>query len=222
MIETGAPVRPLLALAQLAPGMVERVAPRFGVDRDLPPHRRLARSAGRLRRRLFGLYMRRRRASRPRLGREIFLGLYMAVSRLPAGWAGGWPAESAGEGRPAGEPAVALPRASAACERRQRPRRGAAHPRFLRHLGVRRLRSERSCSAAGCLAASGGSGRQHRQRDRERGHDQPRPHHERQLVAARQRRCFGVPARRAGGWCGSPRASPPPPAPARRRPARSC
>lgn len=31
MIESGVPLRPILALAQLAPGLVERVAPRFGV-----------------------------------------------------------------------------------------------------------------------------------------------------------------------------------------------
>jgi short-subunit dehydrogenase len=31
IIESGAPIRPMLALAQLAPGLVERVAPRFGV-----------------------------------------------------------------------------------------------------------------------------------------------------------------------------------------------
>jgi short-subunit dehydrogenase len=31
MIESGVPLRPMLALAQLAPGLVERVAPRFGV-----------------------------------------------------------------------------------------------------------------------------------------------------------------------------------------------
>ena len=31
IIETGAPIRPMLALAQLAPGLVERVAPRFGI-----------------------------------------------------------------------------------------------------------------------------------------------------------------------------------------------
>jgi short-subunit dehydrogenase len=31
MIESGAPVRPMLALAQVAPGLVEKVAPRFGV-----------------------------------------------------------------------------------------------------------------------------------------------------------------------------------------------
>src|ERR1700722_15691191 len=31
IIESGAPLRPMLALAQLAPGLVERVAPRFGV-----------------------------------------------------------------------------------------------------------------------------------------------------------------------------------------------
>jgi short-subunit dehydrogenase len=31
IIESGAPIRPMLALAQLAPGLVERLAPRFGV-----------------------------------------------------------------------------------------------------------------------------------------------------------------------------------------------
>ncbi len=31
IVESGVPIRPLLALAQLAPGLVERVAPRFGV-----------------------------------------------------------------------------------------------------------------------------------------------------------------------------------------------
>jgi short-subunit dehydrogenase len=31
ILESGAPIRPLLALAQLAPGLVERLAPRFGV-----------------------------------------------------------------------------------------------------------------------------------------------------------------------------------------------
>lgn len=31
MIESGAPVRPMLALAQVAPGLVERVAPKFGI-----------------------------------------------------------------------------------------------------------------------------------------------------------------------------------------------
>jgi short-subunit dehydrogenase len=31
IIESGAPIRPLLALAQLAPGLVERLAPRFGI-----------------------------------------------------------------------------------------------------------------------------------------------------------------------------------------------
>jgi short-subunit dehydrogenase len=30
IVESGAPVRPMLALAQLAPGLVERIAPRFG------------------------------------------------------------------------------------------------------------------------------------------------------------------------------------------------
>lgn len=32
ILESGAPVRPMLAFAQLAPGLVERVAPRFGVS----------------------------------------------------------------------------------------------------------------------------------------------------------------------------------------------
>ena len=31
MIESGAPVRPMLAVAQVAPGLVERVAPKFGI-----------------------------------------------------------------------------------------------------------------------------------------------------------------------------------------------
>jgi short-subunit dehydrogenase len=31
ILESGAPIRPILALAQLAPGLVERLAPRFGV-----------------------------------------------------------------------------------------------------------------------------------------------------------------------------------------------
>lgn len=31
ILESGAPIRPMLALAQLAPGLVERLAPRFGV-----------------------------------------------------------------------------------------------------------------------------------------------------------------------------------------------
>jgi len=31
MIESGAPVRPMLAVAQIAPGLVERVAPKFGI-----------------------------------------------------------------------------------------------------------------------------------------------------------------------------------------------
>lgn len=44
MIESGVPLRPMLALAQLAPGLVERVAPRFGVT-DL--FHRLAVSRGR-------------------------------------------------------------------------------------------------------------------------------------------------------------------------------
>ncbi|MHB1537551.1 MAG: SDR family NAD(P)-dependent oxidoreductase [Solirubrobacteraceae bacterium] len=33
IVESGAPIRPLLALQQVAPGMVERVAPRFGATR---------------------------------------------------------------------------------------------------------------------------------------------------------------------------------------------
>lgn len=44
MIESGVPLRPMLALAQLAPGLVERVAPRFGIT-DL--FHRLAVSRGR-------------------------------------------------------------------------------------------------------------------------------------------------------------------------------
>jgi len=44
MIESGAPLRPLLALAQLFPGLVERVAPHFGIT-DL--FRRVAVSRGR-------------------------------------------------------------------------------------------------------------------------------------------------------------------------------
>ncbi len=44
VIETGAPVRPMLALALLAPGLVERVAPRFGVTEIF---RRTAISRGR-------------------------------------------------------------------------------------------------------------------------------------------------------------------------------
>ena len=32
IVESGAPIRPMLALAQIAPGLVERVAPRFGVN----------------------------------------------------------------------------------------------------------------------------------------------------------------------------------------------
>jgi short-subunit dehydrogenase len=35
IIESGAPIRPMLALAQLAPGLVERVAPRFGLTEML-------------------------------------------------------------------------------------------------------------------------------------------------------------------------------------------
>jgi short-subunit dehydrogenase len=44
IVESGAPIRPMLALAQLAPGLVERVAPRFGVT-DL--FRRVAAARGR-------------------------------------------------------------------------------------------------------------------------------------------------------------------------------
>jgi short-subunit dehydrogenase len=44
IIESGAPIRPMLALAQLAPGLVERVAPRFGVTEMF---RRVAVSRGR-------------------------------------------------------------------------------------------------------------------------------------------------------------------------------
>jgi short-subunit dehydrogenase len=45
IVESGAPIRPMLALAQLAPGLVERVAPRFGVT-DL--FRRVAVARGRV------------------------------------------------------------------------------------------------------------------------------------------------------------------------------
>jgi short-subunit dehydrogenase len=44
VIETGAPIRPMLAIGQLAPGLVERLAPRFGVSELF---RRLAVSRGR-------------------------------------------------------------------------------------------------------------------------------------------------------------------------------
>jgi short-subunit dehydrogenase len=44
VIETGTPVRPMLALAQVAPGLVERIAPRFGVTEIF---RRTAISRGR-------------------------------------------------------------------------------------------------------------------------------------------------------------------------------
>lgn len=44
VIETGAPVRPVLALAQVAPGLVERIAPRFGATEIF---RRTAVSRGR-------------------------------------------------------------------------------------------------------------------------------------------------------------------------------
>jgi short-subunit dehydrogenase len=45
ILESGAPIRPMLALAQLAPGLVERIAPKFGVT-DL--FRRVAVSRGRV------------------------------------------------------------------------------------------------------------------------------------------------------------------------------
>jgi short-subunit dehydrogenase len=45
IVESGAPIRPMLALAQLAPGLAERVAPRFGVT-DL--FRRVAVTRGRV------------------------------------------------------------------------------------------------------------------------------------------------------------------------------
>ncbi len=45
VIETGAPIRPMLALGQIAPRFVERVAPRFGVTELF---RRVAASRGRL------------------------------------------------------------------------------------------------------------------------------------------------------------------------------
>ncbi len=45
ILENGVPIRPLLALAQLAPGLVERVAPRFGLT-DL--FRRVAAARGRI------------------------------------------------------------------------------------------------------------------------------------------------------------------------------
>ena len=44
VIETGAPIRPLLALSQLTPGLVERLAPRFGITELF---RRVAASRGR-------------------------------------------------------------------------------------------------------------------------------------------------------------------------------
>jgi short-subunit dehydrogenase len=44
VIESGAPVRPMLALAQVAPGLVERVAPRFGATEIF---RRIAVARGR-------------------------------------------------------------------------------------------------------------------------------------------------------------------------------
>ncbi len=44
VIETGAPMRPALALAQLAPGLAERVAPLFGVTEIFRRIRRLARA----------------------------------------------------------------------------------------------------------------------------------------------------------------------------------
>jgi short-subunit dehydrogenase len=44
LLESGAPVRPLLALAQISPGLVERIAPRFGITEIF---RRVAVSRGR-------------------------------------------------------------------------------------------------------------------------------------------------------------------------------
>jgi short-subunit dehydrogenase len=44
IIESGAPIRPMLALGQLAPGLVERIAPRFGITELF---RRVAISRGR-------------------------------------------------------------------------------------------------------------------------------------------------------------------------------
>ncbi len=44
IVESGAPIRPMLALAQIAPGAVERVTPRFGVTEMFA---RVARSRGR-------------------------------------------------------------------------------------------------------------------------------------------------------------------------------
>jgi short-subunit dehydrogenase len=44
IVESGAPVRPMLALAQLAPGLVERVVPRFGATELF---RRVAEARGR-------------------------------------------------------------------------------------------------------------------------------------------------------------------------------
>jgi short-subunit dehydrogenase len=45
IVESGAPIRPMLALGQLAPGLVERVAPRFGVTEMF---RRVADARGRV------------------------------------------------------------------------------------------------------------------------------------------------------------------------------
>ncbi len=44
IVESGAPIRPMLALAQIVPGLVEKVAPRFGVDEMFA---RVARERGR-------------------------------------------------------------------------------------------------------------------------------------------------------------------------------
>ncbi len=44
IVESGAPIRPMLALAQIAPGAVERIAPRFGITEMFA---RVARSRGR-------------------------------------------------------------------------------------------------------------------------------------------------------------------------------
>ncbi|HTB49932.1 MAG TPA: SDR family NAD(P)-dependent oxidoreductase [Solirubrobacteraceae bacterium] len=46
IVESGAPIRPMLALAQLAPGLVERLSPRFGVTELF---RKVAADRGRIR-----------------------------------------------------------------------------------------------------------------------------------------------------------------------------
>ncbi len=103
VIESGAPVRPALALAQLAPGLAERVAPLFGVHELVSADRRLA-GAGGLKQTLFG-------------------GLYMCPASCPTARG------CAGEGRPAGGLAVGShARPPRHCERRRRPRRGPLIP----------------------------------------------------------------------------------------------